>query len=818
MARTKFDRVQFFKDIGYAPRPDQWPIHNCTAKVRCLSAGVRYGKAIWIGTPILTGQGWKTMEDIRGAGAGYFGDVVFGPDGKKTRVVSATKIMLNHECYKVTFCDGTSLIADAEHEWKVKSRNFRKHRLSYVRKGWHSPGPVKKTTEELAKDFIYTRKNGKEESEYSIPVCEPLRIRRKSNLRIDPYVLGLWLGDGYSNSGMISIGDEDEELTTININKRGYGLLKSKSSRMGYSILIFKDGKTQTIHRLLKEIGVWRNKHIPDNYKLSSAEQRLDLLKGLMDSDGYINGKRDFKDGYNRKRGRCEITLVNRKLIDDTREIIHSLGMKSIFYTGDAKIDGRYIGKKYRVNFRPTMQVFSLKRKADRFVENCSTNMKERYIKDIQKVDSVPVKCITVDNESHMYLAGKSLIPTCNSILAASEMLAMTFLPHKIEYPTWIVSSSYDNADAIFEPAYWIAKNKLGLLSKRCSLKYRIIMFLDGKQIEAKSAEEPGSLEAKGLHFLVTDESREIKNDVWYGRIEARTLDTNARMLLLSSGCKKKGPYNWFYAISQSENPKPNHWDGKSEVAYWQYPSTVNPLCNKEKFESLRKRLPPFIFKERYLGEMIDESGELFPNSEMVFLGKPKEPVKGHTYSAGLDIAISRNLTVLSIFDNYDNSQVFMDAFPKGLDWEMQEKRVAGAMIRYNNAVGLGDATGIGSSPVEAIRKLGANLEPLTISSKGIRNQLVQDAMSRFANVEWTLLDDPDLKKDFGDLTCDLNASLLPTYKSSTGLPLDRMFSVLLANQLLAGNEVNAKYTAVEGGKRTYTPDESRGIVSGLLG
>ena len=396
------------------------------------------------------------------------------------------------------------------------------------------------------------------------------------------------------------------------------------------------------------------------------------------------------------------------------------------------------------------------------------------------------------------------------SKMAAAEGLAQTFLPHNIEYPTWIVSSSYKNADAIFEPMYWIAKNKLGLLSKRCSMKFRVIMFLDGKQIEAKSAEEPQSLEAKGLHFLITDESREIKNEVWDGRLEARTLDTDAKMLLMTSGCLKKGPYNWFYDVSHAGNPKPNQWDGKSEVAYFQHSSITNPLVKPEKFNAIRKRLPPLIFNERYLGEMIGSQMELFPNSEMVFLSQPKEPVKGHTYSAGLDLAISRNLTVLSIFDNYDNSQVFMDAFPKGeLDWEMQEKRVAGAMIRYNNAVGLGDATGIGSSPVEAIRKLGANLEPLVISSKGIRNKLIEDAMSRFANVEWTLLDDPDLKKDFGDLECDLNQSLLPTYKSSTGIPLDRMFSVLLANQLLESRgDTNEKYESVEGGERIYVPDE----------
>ena len=136
-------------------------------------------------------------------------------------------------------------------------------------------------------------------------------------------------------------------------------------------------------------------------------------------------------------------------------------------------------------------------------------------------------------------------------------------------------------------------------------------------------------------------------------------------------------------------------------------------------------------------------------------------------------------------------------------------KKGGGAMIRYNNAVGLGDATGIGSSPVEAIRKLGANLEPLVISSKGIRNKLIEDAMSRFANVEWTLLDDPDLKKDFGDLSCDLERSLLPSYKSSTGIPLDRMFSVLLANQLLESRgDTNEKYESVEGGERIYVPDE----------
>lgn len=809
----RFNKKKFFHSVNWLPRPEQWAVHESEKRFRMLSAGVRFGKALWIETPILTSKGWKVMRDIS------IGDFVFGEDGEMTRVLKTTDIMLDRDCYKVTFSGGSSIIADADHEWKVWSRSYRKWLLRKYEVRKQLREPEIKTTQELIKDLIYTRKNGRQESNYFIPTCSPVR-NEELKLEIPPYVLGIWLGDGTSADASFTCSYKDfeivEQVKKHGVEVREYKTLDLASGRFGLgSGDRSQKARSNSIQAQLRKMNLLKNKHIPQKYFMSSVKQRVELLKGLMDSDGYIGKVPCSKDGYNRCSGRCEITLVNKRLAEDVRELVWSLGMKANFYMGDAKIDGRFISKKYRVNFRPTMQVFSLTRKAKRFVENCSANMKRRYIKSIEKVKSVPVKCIEVDNESHMYLAGKSLIPTCNSKLSAFSALAMAVQPHSPEYPIWLVSSSYDNVDAIFEIMAWTCKEKLGNLTNRTSMKFRILQLSNGAIIKGKSAEEPASLEAKGLWFLVCDECREIKNIVWEERLEARILDTNARVLCLTSGCKKKGNYNWFYKLAQQAK-RP---DGDCD--YFEYPSNMNPAIKSSEFERKRRTLPKHVFDERYMGKMISDTVEMWANFDKVFCLHEKSPVGGKQYIAGIDVGITNDLTTYAIFDSVTKEEVACGEMPRKLDYHAQLDRLKGVLTYYNNPITMVDATGVGSGGFfQDLRKAGMNVQPFFISTKAIRNKLIEDAMVRFDNMSWFLIDDERVKTEFEDMTCDLKQSLTPTYQSLSGHSPDRLMAKLLANQLLEDEVDGTMVDDFASEERVYQPDnlENKSDVFANLG
>ena len=150
------------------------------------------GKALSLDTPIPTPTGWTTMEDVK------IGDNILSPSGNNVSVTMKTETMYNHNCYKLYFDNGEEIIADADHLWEVDS--------SY----WRTGKKVIKSQE------IYDRYKSKAQNKRGKGVQGPLYIEKykpinfiKNLLDIDPYLLGVWLGDGYSSDGRIIAHKDD---------------------------------------------------------------------------------------------------------------------------------------------------------------------------------------------------------------------------------------------------------------------------------------------------------------------------------------------------------------------------------------------------------------------------------------------------------------------------------------------------------------------------------------------------------------------------------------------------------------------------------
>ena len=359
-----------------------------------------------------TPNGWTTMGQLQ------VGDYVFDETGSLTQVVQAHDIMLNHDCYELTFSDEEKIIADAEHLWftlTLKDRSqmrrltdsFRlKRRQTRPKRGkgkrpdltvanqnrihtYKTPiiGSLK-TTKEIAQ----TIRQGNRVN-HSIPMCQSLKLPH-AELPINPYVLGAWLGDGTSKSPTITDGSKG---VITEITQRGYPCRKLKTA------LLWRIEKIKAID--LRKLDVYANKHIPPAYLRADTEQRLELLRGLMDTDGSVT-----------PQGHCEITQVKQRLAENICELINSLGIKAAITEGNATIKGRFICKKYRINFLTEHQVFSvLQKKVKQKRTNFRGTHAQRYIVSAQKVPSVPVRCIKVAAASGKFLVGKRFIPTHNT-------------------------------------------------------------------------------------------------------------------------------------------------------------------------------------------------------------------------------------------------------------------------------------------------------------------------------------------------------------------------------------------------------------------
>jgi hypothetical protein len=329
-----------------------------------------------------------------------------------------------------------------------------------------TPEPKVVTTDEIRRSL----RDGKH-TNHAIPVTRPL-VAPEAELPLAPYTLGAWLGDGSSYHPTIFTDDAEimemiaadgyavkryaapfaygvsarlprvsdtcrscarcerefaprlagqrfcsrlcARRSTVSQRKRWQpsctrcgGLLGSQS-RLTFCIPCIRATNPYSV---LRSLGVLRNKHIPTSYLRASVPQRRALLAGLLDTDGCVSGV-----------GGINFDSTNERLARDVRELALSLGYRATLSTKRATLNGSDCGRAYRVVFTTSDDVFRLERKRAVLAERSSRHNPERtrfrYIVDVRPVPSRPVRCITVDSPSHLFLAGEAMIPTHNTMAA----------------------------------------------------------------------------------------------------------------------------------------------------------------------------------------------------------------------------------------------------------------------------------------------------------------------------------------------------------------------------------------------------------------
>lgn len=349
---------------------------ECRRLIICLPP--RYGKALEVNTPIATPYGWKKIGELK------IGDEVFSADGVSTKVIAISPVWKDRELWRVTSDDGASVLADSDHEWVV--RLCRKHRV-YKRK----------TTKYLAERLC--KRNPEIAAHKAIQIDDV-------ELPIDPYVLGVWLGNGCSSHATITAADDDAKYLRPEIEKRGYKTT-DRSTPISFGVL--------GLQKKLRECGLIKNKHIPDNYFWCSEGQRMDLLCGLIDTDGHVSPK-----------GQIEFCSTNLALAEGVLFLVRSLGYKAAMCVGRSRCNGKDYGEKYRIHFYAD-NVAILPRKL-KFCRK-SKIRSGRYL-TFQKVGIGDTVCIQVEHPSGEYLAGKGLLRTHNSELAS------------IRFPPWYLANN----------------------------------------------------------------------------------------------------------------------------------------------------------------------------------------------------------------------------------------------------------------------------------------------------------------------------------------------------------------------------------------
>lgn len=442
------------------------------------------GKALSLDTPIPTPKGWTTMGQLK------VGDEVLGRDGQPTKVTFVTPIQYNHQCFKVSFEDGETVIADKDHNWYVRDKSNKE----FVA-----------TTEQILPKYKRERKDGKgTEYLYRVPMNLAIELPA-ANLPIDPYVLGLWLGDGISAKPAFTVHQDD--LAMYDYVSSIYGQYKvyvDKRNTKVYTISWAGDkgqDNSQLRHQLV-ELNLLNNKHIPDVYLRASKEQRLALLQGLMDTDGTVS-----------KSGQCEFVQKNTLIADGICELLASLGIK---YTRKSKIPtikNKVCDEVQRITFYTDKQLscFRLQRKYDRLKDSLNKRMLYKSIVDITPIESVPVRCITVDNPEHLYLCGKHFTVTHNTALAAALCLYFLIADGEDGAEVDLAANSREQARIAFEFCYQFAK-QLDPSGKYLTSHLKGIKFnVNASQLKVFAA-DASKLDGFNASFGLIDEYHAAKN------------------------------------------------------------------------------------------------------------------------------------------------------------------------------------------------------------------------------------------------------------------------------------------------------------------
>lgn len=387
----------------------------------------RAGKQLADETLVPTPTGWTTHGELRA------GSLVFHPSGKPQKVTAVSEKTVSD--VRVEFSDGSVFYCHENHVWNLYDRA----------RGRYKNVPAKYFLE--ANRFgERTKLTSGGRHTYQIAPVAALEFEGVE-YSMHPYVLGAWLGDGSAGKPCIS-GAASDGAITAKMESLGYpvstvcvhnttGVLTtyfSGGGKQDSGLTVRKVGKRPgRMSQELMTLGIFKNKRIPEEYQYLTIDLRLELLAGLVDTDGSVD-----------KNGRVVITTVSAELADDIVQLCEGLGFRPYKRVVAPTLSTSGIqGRKdvYLVGFQPTMQLpVTLERKK---IKRIATQRRVGLV-SVERVEGGRQgHCVEVESPDGLYVVGKQLIPTHNS-----EIGSRNFVPFVLgHHPDWeIIAASHTNS------------------------------------------------------------------------------------------------------------------------------------------------------------------------------------------------------------------------------------------------------------------------------------------------------------------------------------------------------------------------------------
>lgn len=356
-----------------------------------------YGaKALALDTVLYLANGGVTT-----IGACAVGDSIVGADGQPTLITQKSEVF-HKPMYDLLLEDGRCLQVSEDHLNQVHIKKFASAKTF---SSFTLEEKTLTTLELLEEQLSVQDPNGSNRPLLWVENIQPMVLPYNENLLIDPYTVGVLLGDGSMNgktTGQVPVvltAHKDDWLTyeTVLPYPLGKAYTDKRNPNVVYRTII-------GINQFVSAHGLSTHgddKSIPEDYLFGSIEQRLALLQGLMDTDGTCTAD-----------GKASFSSNSKLLVEGVMWLVRSLG-------GTARWVSTGKPTHYKTMLRVNMPMFKLKRKLDR-QRPLKNNMVA--IQSIKRSADQASQCIAVDNAERQFVAGSSLVRTHNTGLRGTKI------------------------------------------------------------------------------------------------------------------------------------------------------------------------------------------------------------------------------------------------------------------------------------------------------------------------------------------------------------------------------------------------------------
>ena len=545
-------------------------------KFICVADGsVRSGKSQPISAYLYCPQGKKKMGGIR------VGDYVFNREGKPVRVLGIFP-QGKLDTYRITFHDGSSAVCSKEHLWSYTTQKCvsNKHYTMYT-----------STLEDIIADLERYKDRDtmyKRAGKYRFPINGCVKFEQQE-VKIDPYLLGLLLGDGcITGNSSFSFTNDEYELheyvkKAISYYDCRYTYYERDEEHCARGFIVCS--------KILKEFLIYyglygkrsETKFIPVEYKHNSKEVRLHILAGLLNTDGYVPSNRPS----------ISYATVSKQLYDDVAEVARSLGL---FVNTDKKPDTREKNKHicYVLTIRVNKELYDLLSSKHKSRLNLDVKKQKnwRLIKSIEYVGKEECQCIYVDDDEHLYLTDDFIV-THNTIVAITSFVL--FL---------MSNFNYQNASISGKTVMTARRNLVNPLKQICLalgievIDHRSENFLELRQgktcnlvyiFGGKDERAQDMVQGLTLACSLIDEVV-LMPESFYNQLVARHSVDDAKIFTTSN---PGSPWSWFYKDVIKRLPKING-------IYLHFTMDDNPSLSEEVKERY-KQLYSGVWKRRFI-------------------------------------------------------------------------------------------------------------------------------------------------------------------------------------------------------------------------